>query len=118
MQKQSSADCIFCKIGAGQIPSTMLHKDSGCFAIRDIHPKAPTHVLVIPQNHFTELTRMQAVDEAMVGHLFSVAARIAAQEGIAATGYRLVVNQGAEAGQEVAHLHVHLLGGRKLGIMG
>src|SRR6058998_1701415 len=111
-------DCIFCKIGAGLIPSTMLHKDSVCFAIRDIHPKAATHVLVIPQGHFTELTRMQATDETMVGHLFAVAAKIASQEGITSAGYRLIVNQGSDAGQEVAHLHVHLLGGRKLGAMG
>ena len=111
-------DCIFCKIGAGMIPSTMLHQDDVCFAIRDIHPKAPTHVLVIPKQHFLALADMRAADEAMVGHLFAVAAKVAKQEKIANGGYRLIINQGSDSGQEVPHLHLHVLGGRQLGSMG
>ncbi|MSP78447.1 MAG: histidine triad nucleotide-binding protein [Dehalococcoidia bacterium] len=111
-------DCIFCKIGAGTISSTMLYKDETCFVIRDIHPKAPTHLLVIPQRHFTMLTGAQAPDGGMIGHLLVVAAKVAKQEGVAESGYRLVVNQGEHSGQEVPHLHIHVLGGRKLSGMG
>ncbi|MSP79419.1 MAG: histidine triad nucleotide-binding protein [Dehalococcoidia bacterium] len=111
-------DCIFCKIGAGAIPSTMLYKDETCFVIRDIHPKAPTHLLVIPRRHFTALTGAQATDDGMLGHLLAVASKVAKQEGVADSGYRLVVNQGENSGQEVPHLHVHLLAGRKLAVMG
>ena len=113
-----SQDCIFCKISRGDIPTAFLHQDSQCIAIRDIHPKAPTHLLVIPQRHVTTLTGVAREDEPLVGHLLAVAGAVARQEGITEGGYRLVVNQGPDAGQEVVHLHVHVLGGRRLGAMG
>lgn len=111
-------DCIFCKIGRGEAPSTFLHQDDRCFVVRDIHPKAPTHLLVIPLRHVTAVAGLAAGDEPLVGHLLTVAGQAAKREGLADSGYRMVVNQGADGGQEVAHLHVHVLGGRRLGAMG
>lgn len=111
-------DCIFCKIGRGEAPSTFLHRDDRCFVVRDIHPKAPTHLLVIPLRHVTAVALLASGDEPLVGHLLTVAGQAAKREGLAENGYRLVVNQGADGGQEVAHLHVHVLGGRRLGAMG
>lgn len=111
-------DCIFCKIGAGQVPSAFLYRDDRCFVVRDIHPRAPTHLLVIPQRHVGAVTGLSAGDEPLLGHLLAVAGQVARHEGLTERGYRIVVNQGADAGQEVAHLHVHVLGGRGLGAMG
>ncbi len=111
-------DCIFCKIGRGEVPGTFLHRDDRCFVIRDIHPKAPTHLLAIPLRHVTAVAGLAAGEEPLVGHLLAVAGQAAKREGLADNGYRLVVNQGDDGGQEVAHLHVHVLGGRRLGAMG
>ena len=108
------ADCIFCDIGQGETSSETLYNDDQCFVIRDIHPAAPTHLLVLPHEHVTSL----ASQEALVGHLFTVAHEIAYREGIASSGFRLVINQGDNAGQVLGHLHLHLLGGRRLGAMG
>ncbi len=110
--------CIFCKIYRGEVKSTFLHKDDKCFVIRDINPKVPTHLLIIPTRHFTMLSDMKADDEGIVGHLFNVAQEIAKKEGVAESGYRLVINQGPNSGQDVAHLHLHVLGGRALKTMG
>lgn len=110
----STADCIFCKIGAGAIPSQKLHEDELVFAIRDIRPQAPTHVLVIPKSHVASLH--EPVDEVLCGRLLSVAAKIARAEGLE-QGWRLIANTRDHAGQEVAHLHLHVLGGRPLGRM-
>lgn len=112
------ASCIFCKIGAGTIPSAMIHSDDICFVIRDIHQRAPKHLLVILQKHFLSLADMHDADEAMLGHMIGVAAHVAKKEKIAASGYRLVINQGHDSGQEVPHLHLHILGGHKLSAMG
>ncbi|MSQ11477.1 MAG: histidine triad nucleotide-binding protein [Dehalococcoidia bacterium] len=109
--------CIFCRIGKGEIPSTFLHRDDRCFVIRDLHPMAPVHLLVIPQRHVTVLMGSSEEDEALLGHLVAVAGEAAKKEGVAESGYRLIVNQGEHAGQEVAHLHVHVLGGRRLKAM-
>jgi len=114
----SQKDCIFCKIGAGQVPGTFLHRDDRCFVIRDIHPRAPTHLLVIPRQHVLTIAGLAAGDEPLLGHLLAVGGQVASQAGLAEKGYRLVINQGADAGQEVAHLHLHVLGGRGLGAMG
>lgn len=111
-------DCIFCKIYRRQVPSTILYDDGQAFVIRDIHPRAPVHLLIIPTRHFTYLTYLSEGFEPMVGHLFTVAEEMAKREGLGTTGYRIVVNQGPNSGQEIPHLHLHLLGGKRLGPMG
>jgi histidine triad (HIT) family protein len=104
--------CLFCRIVRREIPATVIHEDEHTVAFRDIDPKAPTHVLVIPKEHVPSLN--EATDAAQVGRLMLVAAQIAKAEGIADEGYRTVVNSGANAGQTVFHVHLHLLGGRRL----
>lgn len=111
-------ECIFCKIGRGEIKSEMLFKDDQCFAIRDINPKAPVHLLIIPLQHFTYLSNMTPAHEDMVGHLFAIAEEMSKRQGVVNTGYRLIINQGPNSGQEIPHLHLHLLGGRRLPAMG
>ena len=105
-------DCLFCRIVRGEIPATIVAETEHCLAFRDIDPKAPVHVLVIPREHVASLDK--ADDPAMVGRLALLAAEIARQEGIAADGYRTVLNTNSGAGQTVFHIHLHLLGGRKL----
>ncbi len=107
-------NCLFCKIIAGEIPGDLVHQDERCVAIRDINPQASTHVLIIPRDHMDSLDDASARDEALLGHLLRVAARIASNEGHSESGYRTVINTGAGAGQSVFHLHVHLLAGRPL----
>lgn len=104
--------CLFCRIVRGEIPAKIVRDDEHTLAFRDIDPKAPTHVLVIPKEHVASLD--EARDPALVGRLMLAAAEIAQAEGIARGGYRTVVNSGPDAGQTVFHLHLHLLGGRKL----
>ena len=108
-------NCIFCKIIAKQIPSDIVYEDEEIIAFRDIHPVAPIHVLVIPKKHIESIEQMEEEDEKVVGRIYSVIKKIAKQEGIEKEGYRVIVNCGKDAGQEVPHLHFHLLGGRKLG---
>ncbi|MCK6583974.1 MAG: histidine triad nucleotide-binding protein [Anaerolineales bacterium] len=112
------ADCIFCKIVKGEIPSTSVYRDEHAYAFRDIQPAAPTHILIVPQRHIDSVNALSAEDEGTIGHLFTVAKHIAAQEGLSERGYRLVINTNAEAGQTVFHIHLHLLGGRQLTKMG
>jgi histidine triad (HIT) family protein len=107
------ADCLFCRIVAGEIPATKLHADDTVIAIRDIGPQAPTHVLVIPTRHVASAADLTEADGPMLGRLFAVAAEIAKAEGLDG-GWRLVTNVGPDAGQSVDHLHVHLLGGRRM----
>lgn len=109
--------CVFCRIVAGQLPAEFLHSDDTCFAIRDIAPAARVHLLVIPRGHVTHLDGIGEDGRRVVGHLASVATSVAVAEGIAESGYRLVINQRDDAGQEVDHLHLHVLGGEKLGGM-
>lgn len=106
------AECLFCRIATGEVPATIVHQDDLVLAIRDIAPRAPTHVLLIPRAHIGSAADLTAGDGPMLGRLFEVAARVARDEGIAEQGYRLVSNVGRWAGQTVDHLHVHLLGGR------
>ena len=108
-------DCIFCKIIKGDIPSEKIYEDEEVIAFRDIHPVAPVHVLVVPKKHISSLVELQKEDEAVVGKIYSVINVIAKQEGILEKGFRVVVNCGEDGGQEVKHLHFHLLGGKKLG---
>jgi histidine triad (HIT) family protein len=110
----SEQSCLFCRMIAGEVPADLLHQDDVCVAIRDINPQAPTHVLIIPREHMESLDEASVRDEALLGHLLRVGARIANDEGHAEDGYRTVINTGAGAGQSVFHLHVHVLGGRSM----
>lgn len=104
---------LFQKIADREIPADLVHEDDRCIAFRDIHPMAPTHILVVPRKPIPTLDDLAEDDEALVGHLFLVAQRLAAQEGLTG-GYRTVINCGRDGGQSVYHIHLHLLGGRKL----
>ena len=111
-------DCIFCKILAGEIPSEKVYQDESIYAFKDINPVAPHHVLIIPRQHLAGVNDVAKDDEKLLGHLFTVAKTIARDLDVDGPGFRLVVNTNREAGQEVFHLHLHLLAGRKLGPMG
>lgn len=104
--------CPFCQIVAGQRPAAIVYHDEQVTAFRDINPQAPTHILVVPNRHIVSISEAQTGDEAVLGALLLAAAQVAKQEGL--TGYRLVVNNGSEAGQSVWHLHLHLIGGRRM----
>lgn len=107
-------DCIFCKIIAGQIPSTTVFEDERVQVIEDINPQAPIHLLVLPKEHIDGIDTAQASDEALLGHMMLVGAMVARQKGIEQDGYRLVVNTGTHGAQSILHLHLHVLGGRQL----
>ncbi|MEN6410002.1 MAG: histidine triad nucleotide-binding protein [Anaerolineaceae bacterium] len=107
-------DCIFCKIAAGEAPAQVIYRDEQVTAFRDIHPKAPTHILIIPNRHFDSLNVAEESDAALLGHLMLVAKHLAAIDGIQNRGYRLVLNTGPESGETVFHLHLHLIGGKPL----
>ena len=109
------SDCLFCKIAAGEIPSSKVYEDELCFAFNDIAPQAPTHFLVIPKAHIPSVSAVNAENSAVVAHIFEVIAQVAAQEGLT-DGYRVVSNCGAHAGQTVHHLHFHILGGKQLSL--
>lgn len=106
------SDCLFCKIGSGQIPSKVVLQDDEMFAFEDINPQAPVHVLVIPKRHIGGLN--DTGDRALLGRLLETAVLVAKKKGIADSGYRVVANTGRESGQTVFHLHVHVLGGRPM----
>ncbi len=105
--------CIFCKIIAGEIPSTKVYEDETVFAFRDINPQAPTHILVVPKAHIGSVAEISPENSAVVAHIFEMIAKIAEEEGLAG-GYRVVSNCGPDARQSVQHLHFHILGGREL----
>jgi histidine triad (HIT) family protein len=107
------ADCLFCKIVAGDIPSDRVYEDDDVVAFRDIAPRAPTHVLIVPRRHVADAQALTDADDRLLGRLFAAVRRIADDAGLA-NGYRVVTNVGAEAGQSVFHLHLHLLGGRTM----
>ncbi len=109
-----TSDCLFCKIAAGQIPCTEVFADDDFLAFLDIDPKAPSHILVIPRCHISGLSTLKSSDSDLIGRLVTTASSIAAKEGLAAKGYRFVINQGDDGGQSVGHLHLHILGGRSL----
>ena len=108
-------DCLFCKIIAGEIPSTKVYEDDSVLAFRDIAPQAPTHILVIPKCHIPSVDGITGENSAVVAHIFEVIPQIAGQEGLG-NGYRVVSNCGPDAGQTVNHLHFHILGGKALNI--
>ncbi len=109
------SDCLFCSIVAGEIPCDKVYEDENFIAFRDINPQAPVHILVIPRRHVASTVGLDPVDAEMIGGLAVVASRIASSENLDDGGYRWVINCGADGGQSVAHLHLHLLGGRALG---
>jgi len=108
------ADNIFAKIIVKEIPAKIVYEDDRALAFRDIGPKAPVHVLIVPKKEIARVSEATAADEALLGHLLTVAVEVARREGVDETGYRLVINNGPHAGESVPHLHVHLLGGRPM----
>jgi histidine triad (HIT) family protein len=105
-------DCIFCRIAAGEIPSTRVFEDETCVAFNDLSPQAPTHILIVPRDHLDSLEKAKSDDKGTLGHLLLTAAEIARQQGFSENGYRVVINTNSDGGQTVFHLHVHLLAGR------
>ena len=110
-----SEDCIFCRIARGELESEVVSEDEETFAFRDVNPQAPTHVLVVPKEHIEGLTDLDPGRAELVGRLVLKGVEIARSEGLAERGFRLVLNSGAEAGQSVFHVHLHVLGGREMG---
>lgn len=110
-----SAECVFCRIASGEIPAERVYEDDGVIAIRDINPQAPVHLLLIPRRHIASLAGVTPADRDLLGALMLLAAALAEREGVRGRGFRLVMNSGAEGGQTVPHLHLHLLGGRAMG---
>jgi len=109
------SDCIFCKIIKKEIPSNIVYEGNEILAFRDINPVAPVHILVIPKKHISSLIELNKEDELLVGKIYTIINKIAEQEGINEKGFRVIVNCGEDGGQEVKHLHFHVLGGKKLG---
>jgi histidine triad (HIT) family protein len=107
-------NCIFCKIAAGLIPSNKVYEDESIFAFRDINPEAPVHILIIPKKHISSVNDLELGDEELIGKIFITAKKIAKDEGISESGFRIVTNCGRDGGQTVPHLHFHILGGRNL----
>lgn len=110
----SDGDCLFCKIAEGEMSADVVQEDDDVVAFRDINPQAPTHLLVIPREHISSVNALEDEHASLVGSLYLTARDLAREEGIAEDGYRLVMNTGAEAGQSVFHIHLHLLGGRAM----
>lgn len=109
-----SSDCLFCRIISGELPASQVYADDSVVAIRDIAPQAPTHILILSRKHIPSVRDVSKTDKDLIGKICAVGTELAAQEGIADGGYRLVVNVGQNGGQTVDHLHVHMLGGRHL----
>lgn len=110
----NSENCIFCKIVTGEMDAEHVYQDSQVTAFRDIHPSAPTHILIIPNRHITSVNDLSEKDEPLIGRLFTTARKLAEQEGLHDSGYRLIINNGPDAGQAVFHIHLHLLGGHRM----
>ena len=108
-------NCIFCKIIKGEIPSNKVYEDEDVLAFHDINPAAPIHILVIPKKHISKLIDLNVEDEALIGKIYTTINKIAEQEGFAENGFRVITNCGKDAGQEVGHIHFHVLGGKHLG---
>lgn len=108
------ADCIFCKIVAGDLPANLLYTDETVVVFDDLNPQAPIHKLIVPKKHISTLNDLSTLADNPIGHMTEVAAKLASQLGISDSGYRLVMNCNADAGQTVFHIHAHLLGGRKM----
>lgn len=111
-------ECLFCKIAAGEIEADIVYEDDRVVAFKDIEPKAPVHILIIPRKHIPALVDLEGDDYSLVGHIYKVANKLAVEKGIAEDGFRIVANCNEEGGQVVFHLHFHLLGGRQLKSLG
>ncbi len=109
-----SDSCIFCKIVSNEAKATIVYRDEQVTAFRDIHPVAPTHILIVPNKHIDSVGTLEPEDEQIIGHIFTVARKLADQEGISKGGFRMITNTGAHGGQTVFHLHVHLIGGQRM----
>ena len=114
----TTRDCVFCDIIGDPVHQAPIYRDDRVIVVKDINPKAPVHMLIIPNMHIASLAYVGPGHVPIMGHLFVVAEEIARREGVALSGYRLVLNQGTDSGQEIPHPHMHLLGGKKLGAMG
>ncbi|WP_239153191.1 histidine triad nucleotide-binding protein [Virgisporangium aliadipatigenens] len=112
-----TADCLFCRIVAGEIPATVVQSTDRVLAFRDIDPKAPVHVLVIPREHHADVASLAAADPALAGEVLAMAGEVATAEGLRDDGFRVIFNTGPNGGQEVFHVHAHVVGGRPLGRM-
>nr|WP_042194258.1 histidine triad nucleotide-binding protein [Kibdelosporangium sp. MJ126-NF4]CEL21195.1 histidine triad (HIT) protein [Kibdelosporangium sp. MJ126-NF4] len=113
-----SFECLFCRIVAGELPSTVVHQSDHTFAFRDLHPQSRTHILIVPRVHYTDAVDLAKNEPGLLGELVLAGGAVAEQEGLAESGYRLVFNTGADGGQTVFHVHLHLLGGEQLGHFG
>lgn len=111
---RGSSDCIFCKIAIHEIPTEVLHEDNEVIAFPDLHPKYPVHLLVIPKAHISSAAALEPSHDALLGKVFRVGAALAKQQGLGERGFRLLTNSGPDSGQEVHHLHMHVLGGERL----
>ena len=111
----ANEDCLFCRIAGMEIPADIVFEDDQVIAFRDVNPKAPVHILLIPRDHITSAASLTDANGPMLGRMFAVAAQLARDEGIAKSGFRLTTNSGPGAGQSVPHLHFHLIGGRQMG---
>jgi histidine triad (HIT) family protein len=107
-------DCLFCKIAAGELATEFIYSDDQVVVFKDINPQAPVHLLIVPRRHIKDLNNIVETDAELIGHIYQIAAKMAAEYDIADSGYRLVSNCGADGGQSVFHIHFHLLGGREL----
>jgi histidine triad (HIT) family protein len=108
------SDCLFCRIVEGSIPAKIVYQDDQALVFEDINPQAPVHLLVIPKRHVTSVQDCQKGDEALLGHLLLIGAKVAGMKEVSQSGYRIVTNVGRDSGQTVFHMHVHVLGGRHL----
>ena len=108
------SDCLFCAIVDGKLKANLVYQDDAVVAFKDIAPKAPVHILIIPRKHLVSVSDIAEHDRTLIGQIFQVAAKLAREQGIAESGYRVVVNSGTDAGQSVFHLHCHLMGGRQM----
>ncbi len=108
-------DCIFCKIIRREVPSNIVYEDEEIIAFKDIQPAAPIHILVIPKKHIPSLVQLEKEDEILIGKIYTIINKIAEEQGVLDKGYRVIVNCGQDGGQEVGHLHFHLLAGKRLG---
>jgi len=114
LRYEMNPDCHFCKIISGEAPAAIVHQDDRVTAFRDIHPVAPTHILIVPNKHISSVNDLQTEDEPLIGHIFGVARDLARREGIDENGYRIINNTGAHGGQTIFHLHFHLIGGQRM----
>lgn len=114
IRSKMTDSCIFCKIVSGDARATILYRDEQVTAFRDSHPVAPTHILIVPNRHLESVGTLETEDEQLTGHLFTVARKLAEEEGIAKGGYRLIINTGSNGGQTIFHLHLHLIGGQRM----